>query len=86
MEYVCWAVSTISWIGTELWAACRNGYLALWAAAGSSKGGLGEGKQRERHVYVSAVTGSLGGNRLSVMNDRRTHRVHDKDQLLAPRH
>lgn len=38
---------------------------ALWAAVGRCDGGLGEVRQRERHVYVSKVTGSLGGNRLS---------------------
>ena len=38
--------------------------LALWAAVGRSEGGLEEAKQQEQHVYVSAITSSLEGNRL----------------------
>ena len=47
------------------WALGRRVYAALWAAVGRSNGKLGEVRQRERHVYVSAVTGSLEGNRPS---------------------
>lgn len=52
-------------VGSRAWALDRRDYFALWAAVGRSNGGLRGVRQRERHVYVSAVTGSLEGNRRS---------------------